>query len=160
PSSPRRYPLEATMNSAAAEPVPDRMTLRPPALHLPDQAAVRWTSFTKILQQPEQNWPAQICERPIVAGRVGDRTLALIADPEAAKIVLGGTEAQFPKWRIYERILGSGTGRHSLTVATGSRWRRQRRAFAPLFRPDQVGRIVPLARHATTRAISSWRAQG
>src|ERR1700704_365734 len=101
--------------------------LPPPALNLPDQAAVRWTSFTKVIRLPEENWPAQICERPIIVGRVGNRTMALIADPETAKIVLGGSEEQFPKWRIYERVVGSGAGRESLSAASGAQWWRQRR---------------------------------
>jgi hypothetical protein len=45
--------------------------LRPPALALPDAEAVRWTSFTKVVREPEQNWPAQICERQIIAKRFG-----------------------------------------------------------------------------------------
>lgn len=134
--------------------------LRPPGLDLPDQAAVRWTSFTKIIRLPEENWPAQICERPIIAGRVGNRTIALIADPEAAKIVLGGSEEQFPKWRIYERVVGSGAGRESLSTATGTQWRRLRRAFSPMFRPEAAALLVPLIQGATARAIAAWSAEG
>jgi cytochrome P450 len=133
-------------------------TLRPPALDLPDEAAVRWTSFTKVIRWPEANWPAQICERPIIAGRVGNRTIALIADPEAAKTVLGGSEEQFPKWRIYERVIGSGTGRDSLSVVAGAQWRKQRRAFGPMFGPDRAAHLVPVFWRAAVRAMAGWRA--
>lgn len=135
-------------------------SLRPPALNLPDQAAVRWSSLTKIIVQPEENWPVQIYERPIIAGKVGERTIALIADPEAAKTVLGGPEALFQKWRIYERVAGGGTGRHSLSATAGAPWRRQRRAFSPMFRPENAAPLVPLIRHAADRAIASWNAKG
>jgi len=131
--------------------------LRPPALDLPDQAVVRWTSFTKIIRLPEQNWPAQICERPIIAGQVGNRTFALIAEPEAAKTILGGSEEEFPRWRIYERVIGGGPGRGGLLAATGPAWRRQRRAFSPMFRPEHAGHVVPLVRRATERAMDGWR---
>lgn len=134
--------------------------LRPPALHLPDQAAVRWTSFTKIIRQPEENWPAQICSLPLIAGRVGNRTIALIADPAAAKTVLGGAEEKFPRWRIYQQVVGSGTGRQSLSAATGAQWRRQRRVFSPMFRPEHAAQVLPLVRRATARAMAAWRMRG
>jgi cytochrome P450 len=137
-----------------------RSPLRPPALALPDQAAVRWTSLTKVIRLPEENWPAQICERPIIAGRIGDRAMALIADPEAAKTVLADPEEQFPKWRIYERVIGGGAGREGLSAASGAKSRRQRRAFGPMFRPDVASGLVPLFQRATARAIAAWTAQG
>lgn len=134
--------------------------LCPPALDLPDAAAVRWTSFTKVIRWPEENWPAQICQWPIIVGRVGKRTIALIADPDAAKTVLTGSEEEFPKWRIYDRVVGSGTGRDSISVVAGEQWRRQRRAFSPLFRPDRVAQLVPQIQRATERAVAMWQAQG
>jgi cytochrome P450 len=134
--------------------------LRPPALDLPDQAAVRWTSFTKIIREPEKNWPAQIYERAIIADRVGARTMALIADPEAAKTVLTGPQDLFPKWRIYERVIGSGSGREGLPAVSGGQWRRQRRAFSPMFRPEIADRLVPLFRSAAERSIAVWRKRG
>jgi cytochrome P450 len=133
--------------------------LRPPALDLPDEAAVRWTSFTKIIRWPEANWPAQICERPVIAGRVGNRTIALIADPEAARTVLSGSEEQFPRWRIYDRVVGSGTGRDSLFVVAGAQWRKQRRAFGPMFGPDSAAHLVPAFWRAAARAMAGWVAQ-
>jgi cytochrome P450 len=133
---------------------------RPPSLDLPDEAVVRWTSLTKIIRLPEQNWPAQICARRIITGRVGDRATALIADPEAAKIVLGGSEAEFPKWRIYERVVGTGVGRESILAVAGAKWRRQRRAFGPAFRPENVAQLVPLFRRAGERAMATWNTQG
>jgi cytochrome P450 len=134
--------------------------LRPPALRLPDQAAVRWTSFTKIIRQPEENWPAQILSRPLIAGRVANRTIALVADPTLAKTVLGGGEEKFPRWRIYQQVVGRGTGRQSLSAAIGLQWRRQRRAFSPMFRAEHAARVLPLARRVTTDAIAAWRARG
>ena len=86
--------------------------------------------------------------------------MALIADPEAAKTVLGGSEEHFPKWRIYERVVGAGTGRESLSAASGAQWRRQRRAFGPMFRPEVASRLVPLFQRATEHAIAAWSAQG
>lgn len=130
--------------------------LTPPALLLPDQAAVSWTSFTKIIRQPEENWPAQICSLPLIAGRVGKRTIALVADPAAAKTVLSGPEEKFPRWRIYQQVVGSGTGRQSLSAATGAQWRRQRRAFSPMFRPEHAGLIFSLVQRHTARAIVAW----
>jgi cytochrome P450 len=134
--------------------------LRPPALDLPDETAVRWTSFTKIIRWPEANWPAQIYERPIIAGRVGTRSIALIADPEAAKTVLGGSEERFPKWRIYDRVVGSGTGRDNLSVASGEQWRHQRQAFGPMFAPERARELVPLFQSAAASAVAEWSARG
>jgi cytochrome P450 len=134
--------------------------LRPPALHLRDQAAIHWTSFTKIIRQPEENWPEQILSQPLVCGAVGHRTMALVADPDAAKIVLGGGEEKFPRWRIYQQVVGRGVGRQSLSAAAGAQWRRQRRAFSPMFRPEHFARLLPLIDAATARAMAAWRERG
>ena len=132
-------------------------SLRPPALDLPDQSKIHWTSFSKIIRRPEENWPAQILEQPIIAKHFKERTIALIADPDAAKVVLGGSEEQFPRWRIYQ--VGSVSGRESLSASSGRQWRRQRRAFSPMFRPESAARLVPLYRHATARTIAAWHAK-
>ena len=136
------------------------MLLRPPALALPDAEAVRWTSFTKVVREPEQNWPAQICERQIIAKRFGKRAIALIADPEAAKTVLTGAPDKFPRWRIYQHVVGRGPGRESLSAADDAQWRRLRDAFNPMFRPEPVAQLTPLFRRATAQVVAAWQAQG
>jgi len=130
--------------------------LYPPALDLPDEASVRWTSLTKFIRNPEENWPAQICERPIIAAQVRRRTFALIADPEAARAVLTGGEQRFPKCRIYDRAIGQGVGMASLSVAQGKQWQRLRRALAPMFRPEQVANQFATIRGAAERAVARW----
>src|ERR1700755_1239733 len=86
---------------------------RPPALDLPDVSQVRWTSFTKAIREPEQNWPAQICGRPIHVGYIGERGRALVPDPEALRAILTGPEDRFIKWRIYDRVVAAGAGRRN-----------------------------------------------
>ena len=137
-----------------------RVRLRPPALALPDAGAVSWTSFTKVVRQPEQNWPAQICEQPIIAQKFGKRAIALIADPEAAKTILSGGEDKFPRWRIYQHVIGRGPGRDSLSATDGAQWRRLRQAFGPMFRPEHVAKLTPLFQRATARAVAAWQTQG
>ena len=104
--------------------------------------------------------PAQICQRPIIVGRIGKWNLALIADPEATKTVLTGGEGSFPKWRIYEQIVGTRAGHEGLSTASGARWRRQRRIFGSLFRPDGMASLVPMICDATERRVAEWRARG
>lgn len=134
--------------------------LSPPALRLPDQAAVRWNSFIKILRQPERNWPAQILERPIIASQVGNGHFALIADPAAAQTIMTGAQGQFPRWRIYQRVFAAGIGRHGLSLVEGAQWRRQRRAFSPMFRPESAVQFVPLFQSTAARAVANWNASG
>ena len=134
--------------------------LRPPALDLPDAAAVRWTSFTKVVRQPEDNWPAQICRQPVIAKQSGKRAIALIADPEAAKTILTGTADKFPRWRIYQHVVGRGPGRESLSAADDAQWRKLRQAFNPMFRPEPIAQLTPLFRRATAQAVAAWQAQG
>lgn len=137
--------------------VAERMkTQWPPSLDLPDQANVRWTSITKIIRDPEQNWPRQILERPIIHGQVGSTTVALIADPEAAKTVLAGGEQRFPKWKLYERMFARGLGRKALSVVPGEQWRRQQRAFAPMFQPDRISALAAISGNVTERSCAAW----
>lgn len=141
--------------------VAERMkTPWPPSLELSDQADVRWTSITKIIRDPEQNWPRQILERPIIVGQVGSTTVALIADPDAAKTVLTGGEHRFPKWRIYERVFARGLGRQGLSVVEGEQWKRQHRAFAPMFRPDRLIELARIAGNAAERSCAEWLQSG
>jgi cytochrome P450 len=133
--------------------------LRPPALELPDVATVRWGSFTKIVRQPEENWPVQICSKPIIAKQFGKRAVALIADPEAAKTILTGGADKFPRWRIYQHVVGNGPGRESLSAVDGAQWSKLRKSFTPMFKPEQVSRLMPLVRRATAQTMASWQAQ-
>lgn len=130
---------------------------RPPALDLPDVSAVRWTSFTKAIREPEQNWPAQICEQPIHVGHVGERAMALVAEPEAVRAILTGAESRFVKWRLYDRVVGAGAGRRNISATEGADCQRQRRAFAPLLRAETVPALAPLFQEAAGRAIADWR---
>ena len=134
--------------------------LRPPALILPETAAVRWTSFVKAIREPEVNWPAQILERPVIAAAVGGRVMALVADPEAARTILAGSEEDFPKWRIYDRVVSRGVGRNSLSGLEGERWRAQRRVFGAFFRPERLAASAPAYRNAAARAVDGWAAVG
>jgi cytochrome P450 len=134
--------------------------LRPPALDLPDAAAVRWNSFTKVVRQPQDHWPAQICQQPIIAKHLGKRAIALIADPDAAKTILAGPADSFPRWRIYQHVVGRGPGRESLSGADEPQWRKLRQAFTPMFRPEHVAGLTPLFQSAAARAVAAWQAQG
>jgi cytochrome P450 len=138
------------------------MTARggPPSLNLPDAAQVRWTSLTKVIRQPEQNWPKQICERPIHVGQVGDRAIALVADPEAARVILTAPETRFIKWRLYDRMVGAAAGLHNISATEGADCQRQRRILAPMLAPDAVANLAPLFLGAARRAVDGWRAEG
>ncbi len=134
--------------------------LNPPGLRLRDEPSVRWTSFTRVIRDPEASWPRQILEHPIIVGRSGARSLALVADPEAVGMILTGPEHRFPRWRIYERVVGAGAGRQNLSVAEGDQWRRLRRVLSPIFRPDRVTAAVPIFRDLAERAMRGWLDQG
>jgi cytochrome P450 len=148
------------MGATITKAIMDLTRGRPPALDLPDQMSVRWTSLTKIIRNPEQNWPRQILERPIIVGKINQATLALIADPEAAKTVLTGAEDHFPKWKIYDRVFARGLGRQGLSVVQGEQWLRQQKALAPMFRPDRVSHLAAFSRKATEQSCAEWLKQG
>jgi len=128
--------------------------LVPPALDLHNVSATHWTSLTKVIRQPERYWPAELLTQPIITRRIGRRTLALIADPEAAKTILTGSEEEFPRPRLYQ--VGGLSGRDSLIASSGRQWRRQRRSFSAMFRPETVSKLLPLYRRAIALAIADW----
>ena len=134
--------------------------LHPPGFDLPDEASVRWSSFTKFVRAPEHNWPAQILERPIIVGKIGRTSMALIADPEAAKTVLTGSPERFPKWKIYDRVLAGGFGTQNLGVVEGEQHHHQRRMLAPMFRPHRQSEAAAVFRAATERACEEWLGRG
>jgi cytochrome P450 len=150
-----RHGVVVLSSAAPAKTAPPR----PPALNLPDVSQVRWTSFTKAIREPEQNWPAQICERPIHAAQIGGRGMALVADPETVRAILTGPEQRFIKWRIYDRVVAAGAGRRNISATEGADCLRQRRILAPMLGPDAVPELGPLFLEAARRAVESWRRQ-
>lgn len=129
---------------------------RPPALEFHEAGDIRWKSAVRVVLEPETHWPREILHEPIVVRRPGRSTVALIADPAAARTVLNGSESQFPKWAIYERFLGRGIGPDSVSVASGPSWRRQRASLSAMFRAETVENETPAFRAAADQVMSRW----
>ncbi|MCP8688676.1 cytochrome P450 [Marinobacterium sedimentorum] len=117
----------------------------------------RLQSVTRAIRLPETSWPAAILEKPIIAARIRQTSLALVCEPEAVRQILGGKPGLFPKWLpIYRPTAGRDTGPNSMFVTTNERWRILRHAFAPMFAPERAELLVANAVAATHRSIRTW----
>ena len=103
----------------------------------PEQALPPVRLIRTIVRNPIEGWPRAVYEEPIYRSSLFGRERVFVMDPDLiGEILVDGADA-FEKAaaarRSLEPILGQG-----LLTAEGPRWRWQRRAAAPIFRPDKA----------------------
>jgi len=108
--------------------------------------------MSAFVRNPLEGIPRSVYERDAVAygGRVWITAPALIRE-----VLLDGRERYRKLSTI--RLLGPLLGRGILT-SEGAEWKWQRQAAAPMFRQQDLLRLVPAFVHAALRAIERWRA--
>ena len=86
-------------------------------------------------------------------------TYAWITGPQLVEETLIGAADKLVKSRAEKRVFDKGFGASVLT-SDGDKWRWQRRALAPLFRPKAVLDDVPAMVAAAEEQVEAWRSAG
>jgi cytochrome P450 len=123
--------------------VPARIT--PPATGLPTLRLLR-----TLVRNPMEAWPAAVYEQPLLRTRLFGRDAIFVMDPELIRLVLVEAAESVVKSETAQRALGPVLGNAILT-AEGAHWRWQRRAAAPVFRPDRIAAFLPAMLAAAER---------
>ena len=109
------------------------------------------------VRNPIETWPAEVYRREFFQSAVLGHHYAFVSGPDLIKQVLLDEAENFEKGVIMRRALQPALGDAILT-SDGAKWRWQRRAAAPLFRQDNVQRVVPLMIACAERTRERWRA--
>ncbi|WP_084697884.1 cytochrome P450 [Muricoccus aerilatus] len=137
---------------AAPEPPAGLARPRPPEAPLVGLAYLR-----AIIRNPLDAIPQAAFEQPMLRRRVLGRERLLVMTPDLIERVLLTEAAAFTKSDTMRRALSPALGEAILT-ADGERWRRQRRAVAPIFRPDRARAFLTPMLEAAARTRDRWLA--
>src|SRR3954466_9850941 len=139
------------------EPMPGQAaaTLPPSKITPPDQPLSPWRLVRTVVRNPIEAWPKPVYEQPLYRSRVLGRETVFVTDPDLVRQVLVDQADAFVKAESLRRALQPLLGDAVLT-ADGARWRWQRQAAAPIFRPDQIRGFVPAMVAAAERRRALW----
>jgi len=107
---------------------------------------------------PMNVWPPEIYHTPIVAVRMLGSLRYFVADPALIQIALVDNADKLHKSVPMRRALEPALGQGILT-AEDERWRTQRRAAAPVFRPAHVNSFLPAMITAARATRDRWLAK-
>ncbi len=127
--------------------------LVPPHVTPPDAPLGRLAFMAAFVRNPLETLPRAVYERDVVA--YGDRVW--ITAPSLVRKVLLDERDRYRKLSSI-RLLGPLLGRGILT-SEGAEWKWQRQAAAPMFRQQDLLRLVPAFVDATERLVARWRAR-
>jgi cytochrome P450 len=94
-----------------------------------------------VLRNPIEVWPRAVYEDALYRSRIFGRETVFVMEPDLIRQVLVDEADAFVKAETLRRALRPALGDAILT-ADGDRWRWQRRAAAPIFRPDRTAAFV------------------
>src|SRR3954462_3832276 len=121
----------------------------------PDEQLSPWRLIRTVIRNPIETWPKPVYEQPLYRSRFIGREIVFVMEPDLIRQVLVDHADAFVKAESLRRALQPVLGDAILT-ADGARWRWQRQAAAPLFRPDQVRSYVPAMIAAAERRRELW----
>lgn len=124
-----------------------------PGLHAPAEELPQALFLYHFLRNPLRCLPAAVYEEPIVFARTGKS--AWVTDPDLVESVFLKLHADFPKPDLEQRVFQDPLGSSVLT-AQGEAWRWQRKAIAPLFRPEHILSLVPAMAAPAERLVGTW----
>jgi cytochrome P450 len=131
--------------------------IHPTALIPPEEPMGPLAMLRATVANPIQIWPASVYREPIVRWRAFGVEMMFVMAPDLIRQVLVDDADAFDKGEILRRafvpIIGEG-----ILTADGAHWRWQRRAAAPIFRPDAIRRYVPTMLAAAERTRERWLA--
>jgi cytochrome P450 len=110
--------------------------------------------LVRFVANPLATVPRASYEEGIVVGANG---WVWLTDPALIETVLLGEAERFPKTPLEKQVLGHALG-EGILISQGATWRWQRRTAAPLFRPADLGALVPAMSAAGEAQLSRWRA--
>jgi len=114
----------------------------PPTPHLPEGRQNRNRFGRRLRGNILSTWPKEAYEEPAWYGRLLNRQVLLLNDPDAIHHVLVENVENYRRSPASIRILWPIVGK-GLLLAEGETWRRQRRTLAPAFAP----RATPIICH-------------
>src|SRR4051794_41445018 len=130
---------------------PSKLSKTPP----PDQPLSPWRLIRTVVRNPIEAWPKPVYEQPLYRSRFMGRETVFVTDPDLVRQVLVDQADAFVKAESLRRALQPVLGDAILT-ADGARWRWQRQAAAPIFRPDQIRSFVPAMIATAERRRVLW----
>ena len=131
---------------------PDMPGFRAPTEELPQSLFLY-----HFLRNPLRCLPAAVYEEPIVFARTGKS--AWVTDPDLVEAVFLKLHDDFPKPVLEQRVFQDPLG-NSVLTAQGEAWRWQRKAVAPLFRPEHILSLVPRMAAPAERLVEMWSRGG
>ena len=127
--------------------------LVPPRVNPPEAPLGRLAFMAAFVRNPLETLPRAVYERDAVAS--GERVW--ITAPSLVRKVLLDDRERYRKLSSI-RLLGPLLGRGILT-SEGAEWKWQRQAAAPIFRQQDLLRLVPAFVAASERLVARWRAR-
>src|SRR5690242_10788987 len=127
--------------------------LVPPRVTPPEVPLGRLSFIAVFVRNPLETLPRAVYERDVV--RYRERVW--ITSPSLVRKVLLDDRERYRKLSSI-RLLGPLLGRGILT-SEGAEWKWQRQAAAPMFRQQDLLRLVPAFVEATERLVARWRAR-
>src|SRR3954464_10233951 len=121
----------------------------------PDQQLSALRLIRTVIRNPIETWPKPVYEQPLYRSRFLGREIVFVMEPDLIRQVLVDQADAFVKAESLRRALQPLLGDAILT-ADGARWRWQRQAAAPIFRPDQIRTYVPAMIAAAERRRELW----
>ena len=121
----------------------------------PDQQLSALRLIRTVIRNPIETWPKPIYEKPLYRSRFLGREIVFVMEPDLIRQVLVDQADAFVKAESLRRALQPLLGDAILT-ADGARWRWQRQAAAPIFRPDQIRSFVPAMIATAERRRELW----
>lgn len=134
----------STMSYCAPAPAP--ATSRP--------GLIRLLSILK--DNPLQAWTTEHFERPFVRERLPFMRVLVVSEPAAIQRILLENASNYHKDDLLLRILSPALS-NGLLTAEGERWRRQRRAVAPMFARKAIAGYAVAMKEVADGLVRRWR---
>jgi cytochrome P450 len=110
-----------------------------------------------VAKNPIETWPIEVYQQPFYQASVFGHRFTFVSAPDLIKRVLVDEADGFEKGIVARRALQPVLGDAILT-SDGAKWRWQRRAAAPMFRQENIDRVVPLMIACAQRTRDRWQA--
>ena len=124
-------------------------------LILPEAPLGSLALLRAVIRNPLEALPREAFEQPFARRNVLGHERVFVTGPELIQQVLLTEADAFEKSDSMRRALAPALGEAILT-ADGERWRWQRRAVAPIFRPDRVNAFLQPMLDAAARTRDRW----
>ena len=127
------------------------------AIDPPEEPLPVWRCLRTMVDNPLKAWPAAFYREPLYRSRILGHPTVYVMAPDLVRAVLLDESDSFEKGEDARRALGSALG-DAILLADGPRWLWQRRAVAPIFRPERTRDFLPAMIAAAERTRDRWRA--